>query len=84
MEDFAIAVIREGGITAILFVLWLLSFGWCFLKIRELQSRLEDDNSRFGEIEKNLSKIDHSLGVIQGQLLMITKATPQHQTENLG
>lgn len=84
MEDFAIAVIREGGITAILFVLWLLSFGWCFLKIRELQSRMEDGNSRFGEIEKNLSKIDHSLGVIQGQLLMITKATPQHQTENLG
>lgn len=84
MEDFAIAVIREGGITAILLVLWLLSFGWCFLKIRELQSRMEDGNSRFGEIEKNLGKIDHSLGVIQGQLLMITKATPQHQTENLG
>lgn len=83
MEDFAISVIREGGITAILFVLWLLSFGWAFLKIRELQSRLEDGDSRFGEVEKNLSKIDHSLGVIQGQLLMITKAAPQNQTENL-
>ena len=84
MEDFAIQVIEKGGMTAVLFVAFIIAFGWCFLKIRELQSRMEDSNSRFGEIEKNLSKIDHSLGVIQGQLLMITKATPQHQTENLG
>lgn len=84
MEDFAIQVIEKGGMTAVLFVAFIIAFGWCFLKIRELQSRMEDGNSRFGEIEKNLSKIDHSLGVIQGQLLMITKATPQHQTENLG
>lgn len=84
MEDFAIQVIEKGGMTAVLFVVFIIAFGWCFLKIRELQSRMEDGNSRFGEIEKNLSKIDHSLGVIQGQLLMITKSTPQHQTENLG
>ena len=83
MEDFAIQVIEKGGMTAVLFVVFIIAFGWAFLKIRELQSRMEDGNSRFGEIEKNLSKIDHSLGVIQGQLLMITKATPQHQNENL-
>lgn len=83
MEDFSIQVIEKGGMTAVLFVAFIIAFGWAFLKIRELQSRMEDGNSRFGEIEKNLSKIDHSLGVIQGQLLMITKATPQHQNENL-
>lgn len=83
MEDFAIQVIEKGGMTAVLFVVFIIAFGWCFLKIKELQRRLEDGDSRFGEVEKNLGKIDHSLGVIQGQLLMIVKSTPQHQTENL-
>lgn len=83
MEDFAIQVIEKGGMTAVLFVAFIIAFGWCFLKIKELQRRLEEGDSRFGEVEKNLSKIDHSLGVIQGQLLMIVKSTPQHQTENL-
>lgn len=83
MEDFAIQVIEKGGMTAVLFVAFIIAFGWCFLKIKELQRRLEDGDSRFGEVEKNLGKIDHSLGVIQGQLLMIVKSTPQHQTENL-
>ena len=83
MEEFAISVIREGGMTAVLFVIFIIAFGWCYLKIRELQRQMEDGNSRFGEIEKNLSKIDHSLGVIQGQLLMIVKSTPQHQNENV-
>lgn len=83
MEGFAIQVIEKGGMTAVLFVVFIIAFGWCFLKIKELQRRLEEGDSRFGEVEKNLSKIDHSLGVIQGQLLMIVKSTPQHQTENL-
>ena len=83
MEDFAIQVIEKGGMTAVLFVVFIIAFGWCFLKIKELQRRLEDGDSRFGEVEKNLGKIDHSLGVIQGQLLMIVKSTPLHQTENL-
>ena len=83
MEDFAIQVIEKGGMTAVLFVAFIIAFGWCLLKIKELQRRLEDGDSRFGEVEKNLGKIDHSLGVIQGQLLMIVKSTPQHQNENL-
>lgn len=68
MEQFAIETINNGGALGVLFVLCLLGFGWCFVKIRDIEKRLDDGDSRFNDFEKSLGKISDDVSFIRGLL----------------
>ena len=68
MEQFAVDTISSGGALGVLFVLFLLAFGWCFVKIRDIEKRLDDGDSRFNDFEKSLGKISDDVSFIRGLL----------------
>ena len=68
MEQFAIDTINNGGAFGVLFVLCLLGFGWCFFKIKGIEKRLDDGDSRFKDFEKSLGKISDDVSFIRGLL----------------
>jgi hypothetical protein len=68
MEQFAVDTISPGGALGVLFVLFLIAFGWCFVKIRDIEKRLDDGDSRFKEFEKSLGKISDDVSFIRGLL----------------
>ena len=68
MEQFAVDTISAGGALGVLFVLFLLAFGWCFVKIRDIEKRLDDGDSRFNDFEKSLGKISDDVSFIRGLL----------------
>ena len=68
MEELAISIIRDGGMVAVLFVLLLLAFGWCYLKIRDLEHRLDEGNARFDKMDSELKEINKSLNIIIGKV----------------
>ncbi len=70
------------GYPAMLLVFWL------FIRIKDLEKRMNEGNDRFDKIEDGMDKIEnsmseikHQLGVIQGQLSMITRSCPTHTPE---
>lgn len=74
MEEIAINVIKEGGMTAVLFVLWLVSVILGVIKIKELQRRLEDGDERFVRFENELKTNNNLLHELVGMFKMSTRA----------
>lgn len=68
MEDLAIRIIKKGGISAVLFVLWLLSSGYFFIKYDEMQSNVTALQSESSEMKRNLTDIRVDVSFIRGKL----------------
>lgn len=68
MEQFAIDTVNSGGALGVFFVLFLLCFGWCVYKIRDIEKRLDDGDTRFKDFEKSLGKISDDVSFIRGLL----------------
>ena len=52
MESFALTTIENGGALGVLFVIFLLGFGWCYFKIKGHDVHLnEGDNTMKEDID---------------------------------
>ena len=51
MEQFAIDTINSGGALGVFFVLFLLCFGWCVYKIRDIEKRQNANDAHFNKLE---------------------------------
>ena len=45
-----------------------LAFFWLWNKVKELEKRLEEGNTRFGKMDAELKEINKSLGIIIGKV----------------
>lgn len=82
MEEIAINIIKDGGMVAVLFVLWLVSVILVVIKIKELQRRLEDGDDRFVRFESELKTNNNLLHELVGMIKVTTRAmghTPEER-----
>ena len=82
MEEIAINIIKEGGMVAVLSVLWLVSVILVVIKIKELQRRLEDGDERFVRFENELKTNNNLLHELVGMIKVTTRAmghTPEER-----
>lgn len=68
MEEFGIGIIKKGGMYAVLFVLWLLSSGYFYIKYDEMQHNLVSLQSESSEMKRNLTDIRVDVSFIRGKL----------------
>lgn len=61
---------------------------WMYIRVKDLEKRLNEGNDRFDKLETGMDKLEsgmgqikHDLGVIQGQLSMIARSMPTHTPE---
>lgn len=67
MESFAIELISKGGVVAVLFVLFLFSFGWCYFRIKGHDVRLNEGDSMMKEMLKLITDIRIDVAVMRGK-----------------
>ena len=67
MEQFAIDTINNGGALGVLFVLFLLGFGWCYFKIKGHDVRLNEGDSTMKEMLKLITDIRIDVAVMRGK-----------------
>lgn len=68
MEDIAISIIKKGGVSAVLFVLWLLSSGYFYIKYDEVQNNVVALQSESSEMRRNLTDIRVDVSFIRAKL----------------
>lgn len=66
MESFAIELISKGGVVAVLFVLFLFGFGWCYFRIKAHDVRLNDGDSMMKEMLKLITDIRVDVAYMRG------------------
>ena len=67
MEQFAIDTINNGGALGVLFVLFLLAFGWCYFRIKGHDVRLNEGDSTMKEMLKLITDIRIDVAVMRGK-----------------
>lgn len=67
MEEIAINIIKDGGMVAVLFVLFLFAFGWCYFRIKDHDIRLQEGDSTMKEMLKLITDIRIDVAVILGK-----------------
>ena len=67
MEQFAVDTISAGGALGVLFVLFLLGFGWCYFRIKGHDERLNDGDSTMKEMLKLITDIRIDVAVMRGK-----------------
>lgn len=68
MEELAISIIKKGGISAVLFVLWLLSSGYFYIKYDEMQNNVVSLQSESSEMRRNLTDIRVDVSFIRAKI----------------
>lgn len=68
MEELAISIIKKGGISAVLFVLWLLSSGYFYIKYDEMQNNVVALQSESSEMRRNLTDIRVDVSFIRAKI----------------
>ena len=64
MEAFALTTIENGGAQGVLFVIFLLGFGWCYFKIKGHDVRLNEGDNTMKEMLKLITDIRIDVAVI--------------------
>jgi hypothetical protein len=67
MEQFAVDTISAGGALGVLFVLFLLAFGWCYFRIKGHDVRLNEGDSTMKEMLKLITDIRIDVAVMRGK-----------------
>ena len=68
MEDLAVSIVKDGGVLAVLFVVFLLAFGYCFFEIKSIKKRLEEGDSAMKDLGKELQRMASDVSFIRGLL----------------
>lgn len=68
MESFAIEMISNGGAIAVLFVMILFTFGYCYFKFKSIEIRLQDGDNRMGSFQNEISAMAKDVAFIRGLL----------------
>lgn len=68
MEEFAISIVKAGGAVAVLFVLFLLGFGWTYFKVKLIEKRLAEGDCAMKDLGKELQRMASDVSFIRGLL----------------
>ena len=68
MESFAIQMVENGGALAVLFVMMLFGFGYFYFKIKSIEIRLQEGDTRMGAFQNEISSMAKDISFIRGLL----------------
>jgi len=68
MESFGIELITNGGAVAVLFVIMLLGFAWCYFKIKSIEIRLQQGDVKMSASQNEISSMAKDISFIRGLL----------------
>ncbi len=68
MESFAIEMISNGGAIAVLFVMILFTFGYCYFKFKSIEIRLQQGDIKMSASQNEISSMAKDISFIRGLL----------------
>lgn len=68
MESFGIELITNGGAVAVLFVIMLLGFAWCYFNIKSIEIRLQQGDVKMSASQNEISSMAKDISFIRGLL----------------
>ena len=68
MESFAIQMVEGGGALAVLFVMMLFGFGYFYFKIKSIEIRLQEGDTRMAAFQNEISSMAKDVSFIRGML----------------
>ncbi len=68
MESFAIELISNGGVIAVLFVMILFTFGYSYFKFKSIEIRLQQGDVKMSASQNEISSMAKDISFIRGLL----------------
>ena len=68
MESTLFEIIKEGGHVAIMAVIMTIGFGWTYIKVKNIESRLGDGDKIMDDFHNKIDEMAEDISFIRGLL----------------